>query len=104
MQVLVHTDNHVDGSEELKTHVETEVAEALGRFGNRVMRVEVHLHDQNAHKMGERDKRCVMEARIAGLDPIAVTEDNETMHVAIAEAAKRLERTIDRTIDRQRAH
>jgi hypothetical protein len=41
-----------------------------------------------------------MEARLAGLEPVAVTEDSATIGGAISGAAKKLQRTIDRTVGR----
>jgi ribosome-associated translation inhibitor RaiA len=101
MQVQVHTDNHVNGSAGLTAHVESVVAGALERFGNRVTRVEVHIGDENGHKGGEHDKRCAMEARLAGLQPIAVTGQGGSVETAINAAAEKLERTIDRTLEKK---
>lgn len=101
MQVQVHTDNHVNGSAGLTAHVESAVAEALDRFGNRVTRVEVHLGDENGHKGGEHDKRCAMEARLSGLQPIAVTGQGGSVDAAISAAIDKLVRTIDRTLEKK---
>ncbi len=100
MQVLTHTDNHINGTPELSAKVAGEVESALERFGKQITRVEVHLSDVNSHKRGEGDKRCTMEARISGLDPIAVTEDANSVGAAIAGAAKKLERSVDKTVGR----
>jgi ribosome-associated translation inhibitor RaiA len=101
MQVQVHTDNHVNGSAGLTAHVESVVTGTLERFGNRVTRVEVHIGDENGHKGGEHDKRCSMEARLAGLQPIAVTGQGGNVETAINAAAEKLERTIDRTLEKK---
>jgi ribosome-associated translation inhibitor RaiA len=99
MQVLVHTDNHIKGSDDLSSRVEATVDGALERFGEQVTRVEVHLHDLNGHKHGI-DKRCVMEARIAGHQPLAVTHDAASLDDAIAGAADKLENSLDHTLGR----
>lgn len=101
MQVQVHTDNHVNGSAGLTAHVESVVTDALSRFGNRVTRVEVHIGDENGHKGGQHDKRCAMEARLSGLQPIAVTGQGESVEVAINAAAEKLLRTLDRTLEKK---
>ena len=101
MQVQVHTDNHVNGSAGLTAHVESIVMGALARFGNRVMRVEVHIGDENGHKGGEHDKRCAMDARLSGLQPIAVTGQGLSVEAAINSAADKLVRTIDRTLEKK---
>ncbi len=43
------------------------------RFSPQVTRVEVHLADENGEKAIGDDKRCVMEARLGGLKPCAVS-------------------------------
>lgn len=101
MQVHVHTDNHVNGSAGLTAHVENVVTDALERFGNRITRVEVHLGDENSHKKTGDDKRCSMEARPAGMQPIAVTAMAATINEAIGGAAAKLVKTLDKTFDKK---
>lgn len=101
MQVLVTTDNHIGGGQGLASLVESTVEETLGRFGERITRVEVHLTDENSRaKEGENDKRCVMEARLAGLEPIVVSQQAATVEQAIDSAADILEKSISRTLER----
>ena len=69
MQIQVNTDDKAEGREALLKWVEAEAAEKLARFRDRVTRIEVHLSDSNGAKSGEKDKRCVMEARPTGLPP-----------------------------------
>ena len=101
MQVQVHTDNHVNGSAGLTAHVEAVVTDAMSRFGNRVTRVEVHIGDENGHKKGDEDKRCAMEARLSGLQPIAVTGHGASVDIAINAAADKLVRTLDKTLEKK---
>jgi ribosome-associated translation inhibitor RaiA len=101
MQVQVNTDNHIEGSAALTAHVETLVEDTFGWFGERITRVEVYLADQNSsHKGGENDKRCTMEARLAGLQPITVTHEGSTIDQALDGAADKLEKTLKRTLER----
>jgi ribosome-associated translation inhibitor RaiA len=103
MFVNVHTDNHIKGSGDLTRRVEDEVIATLDRFGDQVVTVEVHLHDDNGKKHGI-DKRCVMEARLSGLQPVAATHMAETLDEAIDGAAEKLERTIEHTVDKLGHH
>ncbi|MGE0761123.1 MAG: HPF/RaiA family ribosome-associated protein [Pirellulaceae bacterium] len=100
MQVLVNTDNHITGVEELTQFVEAEVENTLGRFGPQLTRVEVYLSDENSHKSGDDDKRCVMEARLAGLPPIAARVTAATLEQAVNAASELLEKNLDRTLGR----
>ena len=57
-------------------------------------RVEVHLNDENAGKSGAQDKRCQMEARIKGHQPLSVTHKAESLDLAVDGAADKLLRAI----------
>jgi ribosome-associated translation inhibitor RaiA len=100
MQVLVNSDHHIVGGEELTERVQGVVEGKLDRFGGRITRVEVHLNDLNSVKLGERDKRCMMEARVGGLKPIAVSHEAPTLTEAIHVAADKLERAIENALGR----
>jgi ribosome-associated translation inhibitor RaiA len=104
MQIQVNTDNNTEGREGLTRHVEAEVESALVRFSDRITRVEVHLSDENAGKAGGGEKRCVMEARLAGRKPVAVTVEHSTLPEAISSASKKLEHLLESTLGRLSDH
>jgi ribosome-associated translation inhibitor RaiA len=103
MQILVNSDHHIHGSESLTERVESIVRDSLGRFGGRITRIEVHLNDVNGDKLGERDKRCMMEARLAGLKPIAVSHQAPSLLEAIDAAADKLARAIEHVLGKAAA-
>ena len=100
MQVLLNTDHHIVASAELTARVEADVAAAVERFGERLTRVEVHLNDENAGKAGAADKRCLMEARVRGHPPVAVSAKAEDYGLAVAAAADKLARALDSALGR----
>ena len=101
MQVQVHTDANIEGREGLIKHVRSVVEDTLSRFRGRVTRVEVHLNDEHsAQKSGRDDKRCVMEARLDGHQPVAVTAHAPSVHQAINAAADKLLRHVESTLGR----
>ncbi len=104
MQINVNTDRNVEGRDELARQVEAEVQATLGRFSGQLTRVEVHLGDENASKGGGADMRCVMEARPAGQQPIAVTHHAATLDEACSGAAGKLERLLESKFGRQNDH
>jgi ribosomal subunit interface protein len=104
MLVQVVHDNHTNGGEKLNNYLQETLDSALQRFGQRVTRVEVSLADQNADKGGDKDKRCTLEARLAGLAPVVVRNDAETMDEAIDGAVDKLVKTLDRMVDKQTDH
>lgn len=101
MQIQVNTDRHVDGNEKLAEQVRAVVEDTLSRFSDRITRVEVHLSDENsAAKGGDADMRCMMEARVNGRPPTAVTEKAESLELAITGAAEKLKRAIQNDLER----
>lgn len=94
MQVLVNSNHHIVGGEDVTDRVRGVVEGRLERFAGRITRVEVHLNDLNGRKLGERDKRCMMEARVGGMKPIAVSHEAPTLTEAIHAAAEKLERAL----------
>lgn len=95
MQVQVSTDNNINGSAGLIEDVEAELKESLGRFGSQITRVEVHLRDLNGPKGAGDDKSCLMEARLAGRQPLVVSHEAATVRQAIDGASEKLERALD---------
>lgn len=102
MHVQTNTDRNIKGSEALSTHVETVVSGALGRFIEQITRVEVHLSDENGARGGGHDIRCMMEARLEGRPPTAVTHQAGTVDEAMHGAAEKLARSIESTLGRLR--
>ena len=102
MLVLVHTDNHIQGDERLQQYTEDVVRGAVERFGDRVTRVEVQFSDENSRlKAGGNDKRCVLEIRLAGLQPMSVSHDADTVKDALHGAAEKLEKLVGHTLDKK---
>ena len=100
MQIQINTDHHIEGREALAAHVRGVVEGALKRFGEHITRVEVHLSDENANKSGRHDMRCVIEARLRGRPPVAVTQHAETLHQAIDGASDKVTRLIESALGR----
>lgn len=100
MKIQINTDNNITGRETLVARAEATITDALGHLAKRVTRVEVHLSDENGGKTGGRDKRCVMEARIEGRQPIAVTDESDSLGGAIIGAADKLKSSLDSTLGR----
>jgi hypothetical protein len=95
MQIQVNSDKNIAVDTELTRSVEAEVNRAVGRFENQITRVEVHLSDANSHKPGLRDKRCLMEARPAGRQPLSVSEEAGSVEQAVRGAAGKLKNSLE---------
>ena len=92
MQIQVSTDNNIEGSVQLISGIEAELMESLGRFGNQITRVEVHLRDMNGPKSAGDDKSCLLEARLGGRQPMVVSHEAASLKKAIDGATDKLER------------
>ncbi|MCU0704193.1 MAG: HPF/RaiA family ribosome-associated protein [Fimbriiglobus sp.] len=98
MQIQIHTDRNIEADAQLIETVETAMAAALGGFGSRLTRVEVHLSDENGPvKSHGEPMRCRLETRPASRQPVLVTADAATVEQAVAAAAKKMERLLDST-------
>jgi hypothetical protein len=95
MQIILNSDPHTDGSDDMASHIENVVKDAVGRYGEHITRVEAHLSDANSHvKAAPDDIHCLLEARLAGLPPIVVKDHAPTAHQAIHGAAGKLKRAV----------
>jgi hypothetical protein len=105
MQIQINTDGNIEGHEQLAQKVEAVVRDGLQRFTAKLTRVEVHLSDENSDKKsGAEDKRCLLEARLAGLQPIAVSHEAATTELAVEGALERLNHLLDGTLGRMSKH
>ena len=103
MQIQVHTDDHIQGGESLLRWAQEETASRLARFREQVTRVEVFFSDVDGSKSGAADKRCVIEARPAGRQPVAVRAEAAKVPDAFAAAADKLVRALGGDLDRAKA-
>ena len=100
MQIQVNTDESIEGGDDLSARVSAEIHTRLDRFSEHITRIEVHLSDENGSKSGETDKRCLIEARLEGRQPEAVSEHAATLERAYSGAAKKLQRALETTLGR----
>jgi ribosome-associated translation inhibitor RaiA len=90
----------IEKTDAIDAHIAAAVDSAVGRFGDRVTRVEVHVGDVNKGKGGPDDKRCMMEARPAGEKPVAVEAVGDDLYRVITDASGKLERVVGKKLDR----
>ncbi|MES2522405.1 MAG: HPF/RaiA family ribosome-associated protein [Gemmatimonadota bacterium] len=102
MLVQFNTDNHVQVGQNLVSELEAQLTASLDRFATQLRRVEVYFQDANADKSGERDKRCAIEVRMAGYEPVAVSHQADTIEAAFNAASDKLVRLLDHRFDKLR--
>lgn len=92
---------NIDASDALEKHVAETLEREIGRFESRLTRVEIHFSDLNSSsKGGHADKRCMLEARPRGRDPIAIDSVADTFYDAASDAAGKMKRALTSRLDR----
>jgi ribosome-associated translation inhibitor RaiA len=100
MKIQFNTDANIQGTEALAAQVIATVEAALEHFKQHITRVEIHLSDESRGKSGQHDQRCMLEARLEGRKPVAVTDHAVTLELAVDGAAEKLARLLDSTLGR----
>lgn len=105
MQIQVNTDHNIVASAEMIAQVEELLTDKLKRFAPRISRLEVHFSDENsAAKSYGDDKKCVLEARLNGMQPVAVTANGAGIIPSLRGAIDKLRASLDTAIGKQREH
>ena len=102
MQVQLNTDDNIQGRDSLAAWVDSELKDKLSRFRDQITRIEVHLSDTNAARVADNDKRCTLEARLAGRPPLAVSHDAGTVADAFRGSVDKLTRSLGSALGRAR--
>ncbi|ESK38786.1 ribosomal subunit interface protein [Acinetobacter nectaris CIP 110549] len=100
MNIEIRTDKNIKNSERLINYVREELLEKFHRYGEKITHFSVHLSDENAAKGGDDDLRCMIEARPAGLKPVAVSYKAANVDAAIHGALDRLKRSLEHLFDK----
>lgn len=95
MIIQINSDNNLTVHEEFRAQLQGQISEELSRFSEHITRLEVHLSDENSHKEAINDKRCIIEARLEGIKPIAVTNIANNHEQAVEGAIEKLKSALD---------
>ncbi len=104
MKIQINTDANIHGTESLTAEVSASIEAELGHLMEHLTRVEVHLSDESKGKSGLHDQRCLLEARISGQQPVAVTDHATTLMLAVDGASQKLAHLLESRLGRQRDH
>ena len=104
MQVQVNTSNGIENKDSLERWATDFLNDSLERFRQDITRVEVQLRDTNSAKKGAEDKRCTLEARITGRDPVAVTHHAPSQDEAFRGATQKLTHHLEHTMGKLDRH
>ena len=104
MNIQVNTDHNIEGNEELNQYIESVLEKAFERFTTALTRIEVYLSDENGGKTSEKDKRCLLEARVSNHQPVVVSHHADSIHQAIDAASDKLLRALDKMVGKMTNH
>jgi hypothetical protein len=90
MQVQVNTSNGIENKESLERWASGYLNDSLSRFDLEITRIEVQLSDENSSRKGSADKRCMLEARLNGREPVAAQHHGQTQDEAFRGATEKL--------------
>lgn len=104
MIIQFNTDKIVNGDEKTQDYFTAQLYKELSRFESNITRIEVHVSDQNGIKYGTNDILCLLEARLEGRQPIAVSCQDDTIELAISGATEKLQAALTTILERQKNH
>lgn len=104
MTIQINSDKNVVVHEEFNAQLDQMLTKELNRFKEHITRLEVHLSDINGSKQGPNDKQCLIEARLEGKQPIAVTDKANNYELAVKGATEKLKAALDTIMGKMRNH
>ncbi len=104
MKIQFNTDRTINGDEKQKDFYTDLLTTELARYESHITRIEAHLTDQNGIKDGVNDILCLLEARLEGRQPIAVSDQADTVAEAVSGAIDKLIAALEPILDRIQHH
>lgn len=102
MIVQINTDKTIIGDQRSQEYFTSMIEDKFKRFEPHITRIEMHLSDQDGRKEGFNDLQCLLEARMEGRDPLAVTCKSDSLERAVTGAIDKLKASLDSTIGRMK--
>ncbi|MET6991800.1 HPF/RaiA family ribosome-associated protein [Sediminicola arcticus] len=104
MTIQINTDKTISGEKRSEDYFTSLIAEALQRFDSHITRIEVHLKDENGKKDGINDISCLIEARLEGRQPIAITNQADSVDLAVTGAIDKIKTAVESIIGKMQKH
>ena len=101
MNIQINTGHNIQSNETLIKKFRNIIESSLSRISDHITSVEVHMKDEDGAKQGKNDKRCMIEARLEGRQPIVVTDHSDTLNQALDGAIDKLINMIESILGRQ---
>lgn len=98
MVIQIHTDKNIDSSEAMQAYFSKYIEDYFSIESEQLTRIDAFLKDENAEKSGPDDKRCLIEIRPSGLQPIAVTHYAATVKEAFEGAVEKASHALNNVL------
>lgn len=95
MIVQFNTDNTIDGDARTQGFFSDLISKKLDRYDAHITRVEVYVSDENGKKEAPNDIKCLLEARFEGRQPIAVSEQADTIEKSVSGAIDKMKAALE---------
>jgi ribosome-associated translation inhibitor RaiA len=100
MIIQLNADKNLTIHSEYEAQITEQLKQALERYSNHLTRVEVHLSDENGSKGGIDDKKCLLEARMEGRQPIVASDLGNTYDLALKGAIEKLKHALNTVVSK----
>ncbi|MCH5690133.1 hypothetical protein LWM68_41440 [Niabella sp. W65] len=104
MIIQLHADKNLSIHEEYALKLNNIIAKELNRFAELLTRVELHLSDENAQRKTKEDKKCIIEAKLKGTPPVAVSNHGDTYDRAVTGAILKLKAGLNTVVGKMQHH
>jgi hypothetical protein len=95
MIIQINTDKNLSVDDNENVALSEIISAGLKRYIEKITRIEVHLGDVDGKKESASDKRCLLEARLEGINPIAVSNFADSHKTAVKGAIDKLKTALD---------
>ncbi len=104
MTIKINTDKTLSTDKRSTDFFIALINETLQRFESQITRVEVHLKDENGNKEGFNTVSCLLEARLEGRKPIAITNQANTIDLALNGAIIKIKNALKKILGKIQKH
>lgn len=104
MQIQINSNHSIETGEPFERWATAELNASFSRFKDDITRIEVHMSDENGEKVSPDHTRCMIEARMANRDPVAVNHHGANQDEAFRGASDKLKRVLEHSVGKLRDH
>lgn len=104
MIIQINAGKNLNVNKEYSSQLDSLLTEELSRYSEHITRLELHLSDQDGTKESLCDKKCILEVRLEGRQPIAVSATSNTYDQAVDSAIDKIKASLNTIIGKLRDH